>query len=265
MPIRQFSTRLITFCATLVVVCLIAIVASAQEKTQSSTKGTPEVASHNLSGTVVQVEGNNLLVKMTSGEMRVFTPPADQKFVIDGKPVSLSDLKPGTKLNATYTETRTPITDRTVQTISGNVWFVAPPNVILRLPSGENRQFVVKDTVKFHRSDGGDMTVFDLRKGMDVTAERITEVPRVELASTRTVTGTAPTQAAAAPKQPPMSAASGATPPPTAAPAAAPTAAPTTGAAPAHLPKTGSPVPLVGLLGLLLAGASFAIRRYRQE
>jgi LPXTG-motif cell wall-anchored protein len=256
-------------------VSLIAVMASAQGTSQStSTKGTPEVATQKLSGKVVQVEGSQLLVKLSSGEVRVFTPPSDQKFVIDGKEVGLSQLQPGTTLHATYTETKTPITDRTVQTISGRVWYVAPPNVVLTLPSGENRQFVVKDTYKFHDPDGRDMTVFDLRPGMNVSAEKVTEAPRVELVTTRAVTGTAPAPAPAAPAAaaphpaPPQPASTaGHTAPAAAAPPAhaAPPAPAHTAAPPPRLPKTGSNVPLIGLLGLfalLVSGASYGIRRY---
>src|SRR5204863_8185912 len=131
-------------------------------------------------------------------------------------------------------------TERTVQTIKGKVFYVAAPTVILTLSTGENRQFVVKDTVKFHHSDGRDMTVFDLRQGMNVTAEKITEAPRVELVETRTVTGTAPAQAASQP--------AAAAPKPGAPAVPRATAATSGQAAPARLPKTGSPVPLMGLL-----------------
>ncbi len=267
------SRRPVIALATMLVLTLSAVAASAQGTAQStSTKGTPEVTTQKLSGKVVQVEGSQLLVKLASGEVRMFTPPPDQKFVIDGKEVGLSQLQPGTTLHATYTETKTPVTDRTVQTISGRVWYVAPPNVVLTLPNGQNRQFVVKDSYKFHDADGKDMTVFDLRQGMNVSAEKVTEAPRVELVTARTVTGTAPAPAApaaAAPHPAPQPApTAGRTAPPAAAPppahAAAPPA-PAHAAPPPRLPKTGSNVPFIGLLGLfalLVSGASYGIRSY---
>jgi hypothetical protein len=256
MLIRQSRARLITLSTTFVAVTFTAIMASGQTTAQTSTRGTPEVTTRKLSGTVVQVDGNQLLVKLTSGEVRMFTPPADSKFTIDGKDMRLSELQPGTKLNATYTETSTPVTDRTVQTITGKVWYVAAPNVILTLPSGENRQFVVKNTVKFRHSDGRDMTVFDLRQGMNVTAEKITEAPRVELVTTRAVTGTVPAVASTASKPDIAPAATTGATPRAAVPAVEP---------PASLPKTASPLPLVGLLGLLRTGGAFGIRRYRRQ
>ena len=146
-----------------------------------------------LTGTVVQVEGNTLVVKMASGDVRVFTPPADRRFMIDGQSLTLSQLRPGTTLTATATETATTVMDRTVQTLSGKVWYTAAPTVILTLPTGENRMYTVKsdDPVKFYDGEGKEMTVFDLRKGMNIKATKITEAPRTEFVTTAVVTGTA--------------------------------------------------------------------------
>jgi len=221
-------------CVTLAIVLLMPALASAQA---------PEVKTIQLSGTVVAVEGNQLVVKMANGEPHVFTPPPGRKFLIDGKELVLSQLKPGTKLNATVTETATPVTDRIVQNLSGTVYYATPPTVLLALPSGEVRKYVVKgtDPVKFYDRNKKEVTVYELRKGMEVQAEKITEAPRVEMSTTVAVTGTAPVEVAA--------------------PAPEPAAEPA--AAPEQLPRTASPLPLVGLLGLLFTGASLAVRKFR--
>lgn len=242
-------------------VCLTAAVTMAQPTAASQAeRGTPTEKILTMSGTVVQVEGNTLVVKMSSGDIRTFTPPANRRFIVDGKELTLSELQPGTKLKATVKETSTPITERTVQTLEGTVWYVAAPTVILTLPNGENRQYTVKsdDPVKFYDNNGKEMTVFDLRKGMNVKATKITEAPSTELVTTVAVTGTGPAAAAATTG--------------TSAPAARETAAPPTppagtpeGATPRTLPKTASPLPLVGLAGLvsLVAGIGLTARRRR--
>ncbi len=103
------------------------------------------------------------------------------------------------------------------------------------------------------------MTVFDLRKGMNISATKITEEPKTVFATNTVVTGSAPraqlaqAQPARAPARP------AARPAPRPAPARAPAPAP------AQLPKTGSPLPLAGLLGLLFISASFGIRGFRQS
>ena len=62
-------------------------------------------------------------------------------------------------------------------------------NVILTLPNGENRQDIVKGDYKF-TVNGSPATVYELRQGMVVSAEKIVEEPAVQLASNTTVVGT---------------------------------------------------------------------------
>ena len=56
-------------------------------------------------GTVVYVSGNDLVVKMEDGNLKHFVVPSDYKLTVDGKPVYVQDLKPGTKLTQTITTT----------------------------------------------------------------------------------------------------------------------------------------------------------------
>jgi LPXTG-motif cell wall-anchored protein len=234
---------------------LLAATMAAQQTTTDAIKGAATVTTEKMSGEVVQVEGNSLVVRMSNGELRTFSNiPESRRATIDGKEVGLRDLKPGTRLNATITKTTTPVTVRTTTVGTGRVVFLAGTSVVLALPSGENKQYNVKPDYKF-TVNGKPATVYDLRPGMTVSAEKIVEEPTVEIATNTQVVGSAPKAAPA----PAMAQA--------AAPAPAPAAAlaPTPAVAPARLPKTGSPVPLGGLLGLLLVGGSWAIRSYRRS
>jgi hypothetical protein len=114
-----------------------------------------------------------------------------QRALIAGREVAAKDLQVGTKLKATVTTTTTSLVDRTVTVGSGQVWYVAPPTVILTLPNGENRQYKVADDYKF-TIGGKPATVFDLRKGMRVSAEKITEEPRTVVTANTVVTGELP-------------------------------------------------------------------------
>jgi hypothetical protein len=173
--------------------CAIAATAAAQSPASqtSVTKGIGTVTTDQLKGEVVEVEGNSLLVKLSSGDLRTFKVPDERRFTIDGKEVSVHDLEPGTTLTATVKTTTTPITVRTKAVQSGKVWFVSPPHVILTLPSGENKQYEVKDDVKFVLN-GKPATVFELKKGMVVSAEKIVEAPEVEITTATRVVGQAP-------------------------------------------------------------------------
>jgi hypothetical protein len=142
-------------------------------------------------GTVSMWEGNHLVVRMTNGASE-FKVPESRKFTIDGRDLTVHELKPGTQLSATVTTTTTPITDRTTTVGTGTVWWVAGKTVVITLPNGENRTFTVKDDYKFSIEGNKSATVSDLKKGMRISAQKIVEEPRTEIASDTVVTGQAP-------------------------------------------------------------------------
>src|SRR4051812_33896157 len=249
--------RMLTgLCTTAMVFTAVSATVMAQEMPKTTTehvKGEASVKTEQLSGTVAAVEGNDVLVRMSSGGFRNFIVPESRVFSIDGQDVSVHDLKPGTKLTATVTTTTTPVTERTTTVGTGKVWYVAGNTVILTLPNNENRMCKVNDNYRFMLS-GQKASVHDLRKGMTIAAEKIVEVPKTAVASDVAVTASAPprpqrarTEVARAPDPMPRRGPVGAPPPP---PPAFPAPAP------AELPKTGSPVPVFGVAGVFLVGAS---------
>jgi hypothetical protein len=183
--------------ATGVLLLLSVSLAVAQEDklprtTKETVRGTVTSSIETLQGTVEYVEGNHLVVRMANGEIREFDPPADRKFIIDGKELAVRNLKPGTKLKASVVTTSTSITDRTKTVGTAKVFWVNGNNLILTLPNGENRTYKVKDDYKFI-VEGQTVRVSDLKKGMQISAEKIVEEPKTEIASKTTVTGQAPT------------------------------------------------------------------------
>lgn len=237
---------------------LLASGAWAQDQSTTTTHRGPATYDTEVrSGTVVYASGNDLVVRMESGEVRHFVVPESQKFDVDGKQVSVHDLQPGTHLTQKITTRTTPTTIKTVRTIEGRVWHVNAPNtVILTLPDGTNQQYNVPRGQMF-MINGREQSVFQLRRGMNVSATVVTEEPVTEVSRTQAVTGVAPP-----PPQVPDRVAvlliQPAT-PPTPAPAETAAAEP----APKALPKTGSEWPLVGLLGLFSLGAGVLTRRVR--
>jgi hypothetical protein len=235
----------------------LAVSARAQVKTETSTStGQPTKTVEVERGEVVVVEGNDLFVKMEDGEIRHFPNiPESAKITVDGKQLGIHDLKPGMKLQRTITTTSTPQTVTTVETVTGTVWNVMPPtSVILRLEDGTTQQFTIPKGQKF-TVEGKETDAFGLRKGMKVSATRITESPEVVVSQQRKVTGTKPT-----PPPPPAN-----TPVLIAKAQPAPAVAAPTEKAPEKLPKTGSLIPLLGLLGLLSVGMSFGLRILRKS
>ena len=189
------------------------------------------------------------------------SPSRGATFTVDGKQYGVRDLTPGMKLTQRITTTSTPQTITTVRSVTGKVWHVsAPSSVILTLPDGTNKQFKVPKNQKF-TIDGQEKTVFDLRKGMTVTATAVSQVPETIVSTDRSVTGQpAPV---AAPDLPPAQSV-GTLLVETAAPATPAPAAASGEAAPTRLPKTASPVPLVGLLGVLAVLSALGLRARRK-
>ena len=225
----------------------------AQVNTETSTTaGQPTKTVQVERGEVVSVAGNDLFVKMENGDIRHFpNVPESARVTVDGQQLGIHDLKPGMKLQRTITTTSTPQTVTTVETVTGTVFWVSPPSsVSLRLEDGTVQQFKIPKGQKF-TIDGKETDAFGLRKGMKVSATRITESPEVVVSQQRKVTGTAPT------------------PPPADVPIlvakAQPAPAVPTETAPEKLPKTGSMIPLLGLLGLLSLGMSLGLRILRKS
>ena len=162
------------------------------DTTTTTTAGNANVVTKVERGEVVTVSGNDLVVKMADGTLRNFeNVPASAKVTVDGKQLGVKDLKPGMKLQRTITTTTTPMTITTVETVKGKVWAITPPlSVILTLEDGKNQQFKIPEDQKFN-VDGQMVDAFAVRKGMIITATKITEQPAVEVTQSKTVTGQA--------------------------------------------------------------------------
>jgi hypothetical protein len=205
-------------------------------------------------GTVVAAFNDQLIVKMSTGETKQITVPAGFMFNVDGKPTALADLKPGTEITATVTNTETPHTVKTTEIRNGEVVRVVGNTVWIR-ENGKVKSYPVPKDFKFN-VDGQQVGVDQLRPGYKVTAEIIKSAEHTVKTRTVEASGTAP----APPPEPipvvilvPVHVESAPAP---AEPAPAP--------APAEekkLPATASQIPLVGLVGLLLVGAGIAVRR----
>ena len=240
-------------------ICLVfALSASAQvqtEQTATAGKATKDVQVER--GEVVTVQGNDLIVKMEDGSIRHFpNVPESARITVDGQQLGIHDLKPGMKLQRTITTTTTPQMVKTVQTVTGKVFFVNPPrSVILTLEDGTNQQFKIPQGQKFN-INGQMVDAFGLKKGMVVSATKIVEAPETVVSQQRKVSGTMPPPPPGPPADVPILVA-------VAAPTPAPAAEAPAAAAPAKLPKTGSDLLLVGLLGLLCLFASFGLKLLR--
>jgi len=209
-------------------------------------------------GEIVYVSGNDVVVKMEDGSLRNFNNVPDSATVnVGGQQLNVHQLKPGMKVERQTITTTTPRVITKVETVTGKVWHVTPPNsVVLTLEDGTNQSFKIPNGQKF-TINGQETDAFGLKKGMMVSAQRVTEVPETVVTQQVKRTGTMPPPPPAPKQDVPVLIVMA---PPTPAPVAEakPEPAPTT------LPKTASNLPLIGLLGALFCGialTALAIRK----
>jgi len=172
---------------------------------------------------VIAVDGNNLTVRNENGTQQ-YTVPDDFRFTIDGKKLSVKQLKPGMKGTATVRTTTTvwPVTVTEIK--DGTVVSATDHSVNVRSAEGVRRftQEQLDDRGVQILKDGKIVHIRDLRKGDQITATFISKEPPVVVTETEVQATLAPgaSPAAAAP------AAAGAAPtqPAAAPPAAAPPA-----------------------------------------
>jgi LPXTG-motif cell wall-anchored protein len=245
------------------VVCMIGVFAgSALAQTQTTATKTQKFE-------VISVVGNQLVVRLPDGT-KEFTVPEDFRFTVDGRQLSVHQLKPGMSGEATTTTITTVKTVHVTEARNVKVMQAQGNSVIIRSADGKFKLFTQEDADKYKVSiirDGKPIEFQQMHAGDTVTATFVApkeEVLTEQQVNARLAQAGAPA-AAAAPKAAPAAAA--ATAPAKAAPAAAPAApaAATAAAAPKTLPKTASQMPLVGLMAaaLLAIGASLTLVRRR--
>jgi RNase P/RNase MRP subunit p29 len=233
--------------------CLfLSYVMMAQVKTETTTAQGPAttVQTRVERGEVVNVSGDDLVVKTEDGQIRNFPNiPESAKVTVDGQQFSIHDLKPGMKLQRTITTTSTPQTVTTVKTVTGKVWHVSPPNsIILTLEDGSNQEFNIPKGEKF-TVDGKEVDAFALRKGMNVSATQIATVSDTVIAQQHKTTGEMPPPPPVEAIQGPLLIIVQAPPPAQVAEAKPPADAQPE---PKTLPQTASNLPGIALLGTLI-------------
>jgi hypothetical protein len=240
------------------VLCVASLPTTAQVKSTETTEhGTATKQVKLERGEIVYVSGNDVVVKMEDGSMRdFFNVPDSATITVEGRLLNVHQLKPGMKVEKQTIVTTTPRVITKVETVTGKVWHVAPPNsVILTLEDGTNQSFKIPNGQKF-TINGSETDAFGLKKGMVVSAQRITEVPETVVTQEVKRTGKMPPPPPAPQQDVPVLI--------VVAPAAAPVETASAEPAPTTLPKTASEFPLLGLLGMFLCGislTSIAVRK----
>src|SRR5262252_7090966 len=247
--------------------CVMIWVTGALGSAQQQTTTTTETKTFE----VIAVTGNDLVVKLPEGTKEL-TVPEDFRFTVDGRQLSVHELKPGMKGTATITTKTTshPVTVTEVK--NGTVRQVTGSTMIVQTDQGF-KSFTQSDVDKrgvrimrngepaqlsdFHAGDTLSATIITTRPARVMTEKQV----QATLARTAAATAGAPSAEAAASPAAARSAASA-----TGGASTSSRAAGTSGggaSAGRKLPKTASPVPLIGLIGVvsLVLALALATRR----
>jgi len=259
---KQFKTTIFSLAFVIpAFLCAMTVGIAAPDKTHPSTTKIIEPPTHEVQTThvknaeVIHVSGHEVVVKLENGKFELLNLAEDFRFQVDGRNLTVHELTPGTKLSQEIHTVSTPQEVTTLRTVNGTVWSVHGPHLILSFPGGENKAYTVPDGIVFH-INGQDKTVFDLRKGMDISATVLTVAPQ-QLVSTHTVvTGQAPPPPNVTFEGPMLLERAGEVPALTA------TVEETIAQ---ELPKTASLVPLAGMLGFLSLALGTGLRIIRRN
>jgi hypothetical protein len=215
-------------------ICLsgfIASTASAQQQTTST-----EVKNFE----VVSVDGNKVVVKGEQGAQEI-TVPDDFRVTVDGKSVSVRELRPGMKGSATITTTTTVTPVYVTEVRNAEVVQASASSIIVRGQNGFQMYTegdVEKRGIKIFKN-GRPVSFSDLHTRDKLTATIVTEGPP-KVVTEREVQArlSSPPPPSPAPPAAPAVAST----PPSAAPAAASTPPPTAPAAASAAPPASAPV-----------------------
>ena len=196
---------------------------------------------------VIAVDGNNVVVRDQNGT-RALTVPEDFKFTVDGKSMSVHDLKPGMKGSATVTTTTTSRPVYVTEVKKGVVTRQIGTSVTVRTEQGLRRftqSELDKRGVEIYM-EGQRVKVTDLKEGDQLTATIVTPGPpeiltEKEVQATLDAPPAAAAPAMAAPAETPAATAT----PPAAAMTETPPAETMSEAPAAEAPAAASDAPVV--------------------
>lgn len=207
---------------------------------------------------IIAVQGNEILFKSTDG-YRLYTVAPDYRFMVNGQPVAMAQLKPGMKMTSQIQTTKPFVTMTTTEMRNAEVVTAGGTSVAIKDQSGQQRTFSdreFKDMQIVFMKDGRVVSASDLKQGDRVTAVMLTEGP-ASASGTTGMTGTTGSTGTTSPR--PYE-----SPSPSRDVASSSTYGEDTSTRERNLPKTASPWPLVALAGIFLIAIGGAVTLARR-
>jgi len=258
-------TRQAAWLAGLLAVVVLGFTFAGEPRAQTQT--TTTVAMRNFE--IIAVDGNHLILRDERGTSDYFVP-ADFVFTVDGKKMTVADLKAGMKGQATVTTTTTVTPVVVTEVRSGMVLGTGVNSVmVLDRTDGVRKKFT-QDQLNARGlqvfKDGKVIPIAQLNRGDEITATVISQTPP-EVVTEREVEATlaqapAKTDAPAMKSEPTAAKAES---PPVATPTATPMATEPTAAAPAPVASAGLGTGWYVLIAVVIAAILFLIMRRRRD
>lgn len=219
---------------------------------------------------IIAVDGNHVVVKNEAGQNQELTVPDTYRLTVDGRPVTVAELKPGMKGTATVTTTTTVKPVYVTEVKQAKVFRVTGSSLILTTPEGYRTISTAEAQARNATiyKDGKKVDFSGLHEGDILTATIVTQ-KQPEIMTQRQVdaamsgvpaANTARTTSGASGSAASSNAAAR---PATTTAKAAPASGSASSAPAKTLPKTASGMPLVLAIGLvsLLFGMGLTMRR----
>jgi hypothetical protein len=220
---------------------LLAVTPAAAQQATGATSTESTAMTREVKGGVVEsVAGNKVVLREQDG-LHEYTLPDGFKFQVNGQPVGVDQITPGTQVGAMITDKVTTRNVTLTRVASATVMQVAPGGIVVKTANGDLKSYNFKDAagndIYFVR-DGKEVPLSTVKKGERLSGTFVTTLPAQQISQREVDARAAPAEAPA---------------PPTAVAAATPR----------HLPRTASPLPLLGLLAVISAGIALTLRAAR--
>jgi hypothetical protein len=167
-------------------VCAVAQETTATTTTPKSrvTIGTIETAQ------VVYVSGDDTVVRLPDGSLRLLDVPAGSSFTVDGKPAKVSDLQPGSTIAHVKVSSRTESEVKTVTQVNGTITAKTGQFVTVRFDDGSSKVYRVPTHASFtengQTSNWGQMRVGSKVSATAVKTEGLSSVQNASATAAQT-------------------------------------------------------------------------------
>ena len=137
---------------------------------------------------MVYVQGSDVVLRLTNGEVKQLECPDSSKFTVDGKELTVHDLKQGMKLGELNTTTVPCRSVDTVETMKiGTVGKTIGNTIIIKTTDGVNKMYRVPSESRI-AIDGKEISLDGLREGDKITVTVVKLSPPPEASNVTTHT-----------------------------------------------------------------------------